>query len=330
MPRLLLGLSLLLISANAFAATGNDIPFNLTRHPLAIINVIIFCLAYILVMLEEYTKMRKSKPVLLCAGIIWGSIAWLYTGTDRSHLVIESLERTLLEYAELLLFLLVAMTYISAMEERRLFLALKAWLVKKKLNLRMLFWITGILSFFISPFADNLTTALLMCSVVIAVGGKNGRFISLSCINIVVAANSGGAFSPFGDITTLMVWQAGKLSFYEFFNLFVPSLVSFVIPAFCMQFFIPDLMPKHDKEVVELKRGAFRIVFLFLLTILTSVGFHTFFHLPPVIGMMVGLSYLQFFGYFLRMSLARSIAKKAARAHVTPDKFIRLGKYRSF
>ncbi|MFA0698212.1 sodium:proton antiporter NhaD, partial [Vibrio sp. 10N.222.49.C9] len=77
----------------------------------------------------------------------------------------------LLEYSELLLFLLVAMTYISAMEERRLFDALQAWMVGKGFNLRSLFWITGILSFFISPIADNLTTALLMCAVVMKVGG---------------------------------------------------------------------------------------------------------------------------------------------------------------
>ena len=330
MLKLFTGLFLILISTSVFALEGNESPLDLTRHPLALANIVIFAVAYILVMLEEYTSMRKSKPVLLCAGLIWGSIAWLYRETDSAHLVLEALEKTLLEYAELLLFLLVAMTYINAMEERRLFLVLKAWLVKKRFSLRMLFWITGVLSFFISPFADNLTTALLMCSVITAVGGKNVKFISLGCINIVIAANAGGAFSPFGDITSLMVWQAGKLAFHEFFGLFIPSVIGYAIPAFFLQLYITETGHKVSNEKVELKRGAYRIVFLFFLTILTSIGFHAFFHLPPVVGMMVGLSYLQFFGYFLRMSLPRSIAKKAAKAQVTPDQFVRMGSIVSF
>jgi Na+/H+ antiporter NhaD/arsenite permease-like protein len=78
-------------------------------------------------------------------------------------------------------------------------------LIRCGYGFRSLFWITGILAFFISPIADNLTTALLMCAVVMAVGGDSRKFINLVCINVVVAANAGGAFSPFGDITTLMV-----------------------------------------------------------------------------------------------------------------------------
>ena len=90
---------------------------------------------------------------------------------------------------------------------RNVFEALRTWLIARGFGYRQLFWITGGLAFFISPVADNLTTALLMCAVVLAVAGGNGRFVLLAAINIVVAANAGGAFSPFGDITTLMVWQ---------------------------------------------------------------------------------------------------------------------------
>ncbi|MDF4957115.1 sodium:proton antiporter NhaD, partial [Vibrio parahaemolyticus] len=154
-----------------------------------------------------------------------------------------ALEHNLLEYAELLLFLLVAMTYISAMEERRLFDALQAWMVGKGFNFKTLFWLTGILAFFISPIADNLTTALLMCAVVMKVSGDNPKFVNLACINIVIAANAGGAFSPFGDITTLMVWQAGHVSFAEFIPLFVPSLVNYLVPAFLMSLFVPNTKP---------------------------------------------------------------------------------------
>ena len=73
---------------------------------------------------------------------------------------------------------------------------------------------------FLITIADNLTTALTMCAVVLAVGKGNKNFTSISCVNIVVAANAGGAFSPFGDITTLMVWQAGYVEFVQFLNSF--------------------------------------------------------------------------------------------------------------
>jgi Na+/H+ antiporter NhaD/arsenite permease-like protein len=115
-----------------------------------------------------------------------------------SHLAEAAVRHNLLEYAELMLFLLVAMTYINAMEERQVFDALRSWLVRKGFGFRQLFWMTGILAFFISPIADNLTTALLMCAVVLAVGGTNSKFVTLACINIVVGANAGGALSPYG------------------------------------------------------------------------------------------------------------------------------------
>jgi len=218
-----------------------------------------------------------------------------------------------------MLFLLVAMTYINAMEERRLFDALRAWMVRKGFSYRQLFWLTGLLAFFISPVADNLTTALLMCAVVMKVAEGDKKFINLCCINIVVAANAGGAFSPFGDITTLMVWQAGILPFQEFFALFLPSMVNFLVPAVAMHFFIEQRQPEAVMEDVELKRGALRIVALFLLTIATAVSCHTFLHLPPVLGMMTGLGYLQFFGYFLRVTLPGSLARKKAMAERAGD-----------
>ncbi len=201
-----------------------------------------------------------------------------------------------------MLFLLVAMTYVNAMQERQVFDALRAWLIRKGFGFRALFWITGILAFVISPVADNLTTALLMGAVVLAVGGDNRRFVTLACINIVVAANAGGAFSPFGDITTLMVWQKGIVDFAGFFKLLVPAMVNFLIPAMLMHLAVPKLKPRAAIEEVPMKRGAKRIMLLFLLTIATAVSFHHFLRLPPVIGMLTGLGYLQFLGFFLRMS----------------------------
>lgn len=309
----------LLFSSNAVAATTSGTPLDLTNSAVGYLSLVIFAAAYTLVMLEEQLHLRKSKPVLLAAGLIWLMLGFAYSGAGQIDIAQGAIEHNLLEYAELMLFLLVAMTYISAMEERRLFDGLKAWIVGKGYDLRQLFWITGILSFFISPIADNLTTALLMCTVVLKIGGDNTKFVNLACINIVVAANAGGAFSPFGDITTLMVWQAGLVNFFEFGALFIPSVINYVVPAFIMSLFIPKVQPNVVHEYVEIKRGAKRIVVLFLLTIVTAVGFHGLVHFPPVIGMMMGLAYLQFFGFYLRKTLPRSLARKRAIAQAKQD-----------
>ena len=273
---------------------------DLTDHWVGYFALVLFVMAYILVMVEEFTHFRKSKPVILVAGVIWGLIGWVYASQGIDHSAEVALRHNLLEYAELFLFLLVAMTYIEAMKERLVFESLKAWLVSKGFTFRQLFWMTGFLAFFISPIADNLTTALIMGAVVLAVGSSNPRFVSIAMINIVVAANAGGAFSPFGDITTLMVWQKGLVEFSEFFVLFVPSLINFIIPAAIMHFAIKNEKATSSGKVIDIKIGGLVIVVLFIMTIATAVSFHNFLHLPPAMGMMLGLSYLMVAAFFIR------------------------------
>ena len=306
MLKLLALLTGLFMTVPALAAeTGGHASLDLTTSWVGILSIVIFVAAYTLVILEEQLHLRKSKPVLLAAGLIWILIAIAYGGHDMPHAVEEAIRHNFLEYAELFFFLLVAMTYINAMLERGVFDSLREWLVKKGFSYRALFWLTGILAFFISPIADNLTTALIMCAVVLAVGAGQPQFVAVSCINIVVGANAGGAFSPFGDITTLMVWQKGIVQFSEFFALFIPSVVNFVVPAVIMHFAIPSGKPESSAENTGgarkfMKYGGMTIVGLFLLTIVTAVSFHNFLHIPPVFGMMLGLAYLKFYGYYLR------------------------------
>jgi NhaD family Na+/H+ antiporter len=273
---------------------------DLTTHWVGFTAIIIFISAYLLVIGEEFTQLRKSKPVILAAGLIWAIIAVQYSDSSDPHVVEKAVRHFLIEFAELFLFLLTAMTYVNAMSERQIFDKLRSWLINQGYSYRHLFWITGLMSFFLSPLIDNLTTALVMCAVVMAVGEGNKKFISISCINIVVAANAGGAFSPFGDITTLMVWTAGHLDFKEFFVLFIPSVVNYIVPAIIMSFAIKNEQPKVSTEAIEMKRGAKRLLTLFFLTILTAICFHNFLHLPPFLGMMTGLAYLKFFGYYLK------------------------------
>jgi NhaD family Na+/H+ antiporter len=298
MSKLLIAVFLCCIPGFSWAADKELM--DLTSHGVGYAALAVFVVAYALVMAEEFTHLRKSKPVILAAGIIWAMIGIVYAQNGFTHEVEHAVRHNLLEYSELMLFLLVAMTYINAMEERQVFDALRSWLIRKGFSFRQLFWFTGFLAFFISPVADNLTTALLMCAVVLAVGGDNSRFVAVACINIVVAANAGGAFSPFGDITTLMVWQKGIVEFWAFFALFLPSMINFLVPAALMHFAIPPENPSASGEVVTMHRGARRIMVLFLLTIITAVSFHNFIHIPPVIGMLTGLAYLQLFGFYLR------------------------------
>jgi len=277
---------------------------DLTTSYVGYISILIFVLAYAFVMAEEFTHLRKSKPVIISAALIWGIIAYYYSvHFEGSQVEVEhALEHNLLEFSKLFLFLLVAMTYINALEERNVFNFIRYKLVSKGFNFRQLFVLTGIITFFLSPIADNLTTALVMCSVLLACGKGNTKFLSIGCINIVLAANAGGAFSPFGDITTLMVWQAGIVDFFVFFKLFIPSVVNYVIPAAIMYFFIPNEKPDVSSDIIVMKRGAKVIIFLGLFTIFSAVNFHNILHLPPMLGMMFGLGLLGIYSFYLKVT----------------------------
>lgn len=294
----------------AFAAGGEVPLLDLTAHWIGYAAVAVFVIAYILVIAEEEIHMRKSKPVMVAAGIIWAMVAVIYAQQPDSayhHTAEVMIRHNLLEYAELFLFLLAAMTYINTMGERGVFDALRSWLVNQGFSLKTIFWLTGILAFFISPIADNLTTALLMATVAMAVGGTNHKFVAIACINIVVAANAGGAFSPFGDITTLMVWQKGLVQFQEFFSLFAPSVVNWIIPAFIMSFAVSNDQPQSAKDDAKMKSGAVTVIILFLITISMAVSAHNFLHIPPVIGMMTGLGFLKLYGYFIKIRDKRQL-----------------------
>ena len=296
-----------------------------TTSTFGITAIVVFVLAYAMVVTEDLIKLRKSKPVVMAAGLIWIMVGCVFHGMspeaveecykihgwmpinldEPGHLVGHIVKHHVADFGELFLFLMVAMTYISAIAERNVFLRINAWLVSAGFGLRTVFWTTGLLAFFISPIADNLTTALLMGAVVVTVGGTNKRFIAAACCNVVIAANAGGAFSPFGDITTLMVWQNGKVETLQFLAIFFPSVVNWVVPATLMSLVVPKEKPEPMKEEVVLKDGWWIVIALFLLTIATAVAFHGLLHLPPFLGMTTGLGYFFAYGYFRRMKEIR-------------------------
>ncbi len=288
------------MAANEISSINQAQPLNLTQHWIGYQALVLFAIAYFLAMTEEVTELRKSKPMVFAASVIWILIAGIYAHGGMSEQAGQAFRSTLEGYAELFLFIMVSMTYLNAMEDRGVFENLRVWLLSKNFSYRQLFWITGFQAFFISSACNNLTTALLMGSVILAMGKSSPCFVTLSCINVVVASNAGGSFSPFGDITTLLVWQKGVVPFTDFFSLLIPAIINFVLPAAIMHFWIPQERPAAVMEAQAMKRGGWIIIALFAFTIVTATCFENFLSLPPAAGMMLGLTYLKFFSYYLQ------------------------------
>jgi Na+/H+ antiporter NhaD/arsenite permease-like protein len=294
------------LAGNDFMTTNPLLHLNLTQHWTGYLSLVLFVVAYLFAMTEEVTNLRKSKPMVLAASLIWVFIASIYARNGMSEQAGLAFRASLEGYAQLFLFIMVSMTYLNAMEDRGVFESLRIWLLSKNFSYRQLFWITGIQAFFISSMCNNLTTALLMGSVIVAMGKNEKKFVTLACINVVVAANAGGSFSPFGDITTLLVWQKGVVPFGDFFSLLIPAIVNFAIPAAVMHFAIPKKQPEAVQEDQVMKRGGLVIIFLFVMTIITAATFENFLGLPPVAGMMMGLTYLKFFSFYLQKTADHS------------------------
>lgn len=271
-------------------------------------SLLIFIIAYLMIAFEENIKINKSKPALLAGTLIYVLIAFHYSFYGKD---IESLHHNIVELvyeiASIYFFLFVAMTYIETLIERDVFEALKYKLLLKGYNYKKLFWVTGSLAFFLSPVADNLTTALILSTVLLTLEHHNKKFLALGAINIVVAANAGGAWSPFGDITTLMVWTSGKASFEQFLLLFPASFIGWIVTAYLLSISIPDGYPgdnnsgackMEDKRYI--KKGGKTIIALGVLTVFMAVCSHQVLHLPPFWGMMLGLAFLKLYSTILK------------------------------
>ena len=275
---------------------------NLTHHIVGYLSVALTIFAYIAAMSEDITELRKSKPMVLSAALVWFAICIYYALHGEAKTASLAFESNLLAYVELLLFILVSMTYLNTMTERGVFNALRVLLLNKQFSYRQLFWITGGLAFLLSMVINGLTVGLLMGAVVVAVGKDKPKFIALACLNVVIATNAGGTVSPLGGISTLFVWQHKILHFTEFFALMLPCLVNFMVPASIMFFSVPKEKPDVTHQDIWLRRGSKRIVFLFVFTLAITVSSNVLLELPPAAGMMAGLGLLQMFSYYLMKS----------------------------
>ena len=269
-----------------------------------ILSLIIFVVGYFFIATEDKYHINKAKPALFIGTFIFMLIGFYYgiNGLD-AHLLEHEIEVIILEIAEIFFFLFVAMTFIESLIERNVFDALKYKLTSRGYSYKKLFWATGVLAFFISPIADNLTTALILSTVLITIEKENKHFLVPGAINIVVAANAGGAWSPFGDITTLMAWTAEKGQFSDFLFLFPASILGWVVTAFLLAKYVPEGQPHFDaskEKPADIKKGGKVIIFLGAFTIFSAVMSHQLLHLPAMWGMMFGLSLLKLYSFSLK------------------------------
>ncbi len=279
---------------------------DLVFHPFGWFLLLLFMVGYYFIATEEKYHLDKSKPALFVGTFMFILMGCYIVYNGMSLDVYESaVEHLILEIAEIFFFLFVAMTFIEALVERGVFKALRKKLIAKGYSFRELFWITGFLAFFISPVADNLTTALILSTVLLSIDRLNKAFLVPGAINIVVAANAGGAWSPFGDITTLMAWSAGKGDFVEFLYLFPPSFLGWLVTALLLVRYVPDLDPYKDgdpraAEKIEILKGGKMVIAIGVATITFAVLGKQVLHLPPMWGMLFGLSILQLYVFFLQ------------------------------
>ena len=276
---------------------------DLATEPFGWLLLVIFIVGYYIIAAEEKYHINKAKTALFTGTFMFIllGVYYAFNGLDFKAFDTE-IAHLIVEIAEIFFFLYVAMTFIEALIERNVFDALKEKLIKAGYSYRQLFWVTGILAFFISPVADNLTTALILSTVLITIERNNIAFLVPGAINIVVAANAGGAWSPFGDITTLMAWSAGKGDFVDFLFLFPASFLGWIVTAYLLSRFVPKSTPSRIEghEPVVVQKGGKVIIALGIFTIATAVIGKQVMHLPPMWGMLFGLSVLQLYAVSLK------------------------------
>lgn len=295
---------------------------DLVQEPIGWFLFLVFVVGYYFIATEEKYHINKAKPALFAGTFMFIVIAGYYAIGGHSLAPVEhEVEHLILEIAEIFFFLYVAMTFIEALIERGVFNSLKSNLLTKGYDNKKLFWVTGALAFFISPVADNLTTALILSTVLVTIS-KDKAFLVPGAVNIVVAANAGGAWSPFGDITTLMAWSAEKGHFIDFLFLFPASVLGWLATAALLSRYVPEGHPpvaKEGGEVKGMQKGAKIVIALGVFTIASAVLGKQLLHLPPMWGMLFGLSLLKLYSYRLKRKHKQDIKIYEAIAKVEND-----------
>lgn len=250
-----------------------------------------FVIGYLAIALEHSIKVNKAASALITGVICW---TFYIVFTPAKETVVENLLQHLGDLSQILFFLLGAMTIVELIDAHDGFEIITKRITTK--NKRKLLWIIGLLSFFLSAVLDNLTTSIVMISLIRKlIADKKDRMLFAGAI--IIAANSGGAWSPIGDVTTTMLWIGGQITASNIIvKLIVPSLVCLIVPILTMQFLLKGEVraPEQDFDDAQPPNHLHRnIVFFSGVGILLMVPvFKTLTHLPPFMGILLGLGIL--------------------------------------
>lgn len=297
------GLLFLLLAPACVLAEGPPEFINLRHHWAGYYTLAIAVISYVLAMTEDLHHMSKAKPMVLGAALAWLALFMEQTFRTGSGAPLTPVfEGSLATYAELFLFITVSMTFLNAMTERNLFDVLRIRIEEYSLSYRQLFWITGVMAFVLSLVVSSLTVGLLMGYIILNLSRNNIRFAGLAGLNAVIAANAGGTVSPLGGISTFFIWQQGTLGFADFFSLFIPCIVNFLVPAIFMHFAVDKGKPEPSGDRVTLKRGSLGVILIFVVSFKITIFSNAFLSMPAVLGMTLGLGILQTYAYFLAIT----------------------------
>ena len=303
--------------------------------------IVVFVLGYLAITLEHTLKVDKLVPALIMMAVSWAIIAlgldsfttWFspaihglvegfgeFTLDAKSHLMEETLLHHLGKTAEILVFLLGAMTIVEIIDHFNGFSVIKDLINFKKR--KTILWIFAALAFVLSAIIDNLTATIVLISILQKViSNKNMRLWYAGLI--IIAANAGGAWSPIGDVTTTMLWIGDKVTTGELiYYLLIPSIVCMVVPTFVASF-LPQFKGDVDlntDDQVESNRYSLKMLILGLSAIIFVPIFKVVTHLPPYIGMMLSLGVVSIFAEIFsnsKYSLS-SVGSNESSGHVSP------------
>jgi NhaD family Na+/H+ antiporter len=260
--------------------------------------VLIFVVAYAAIAFEHPLKINKSASALVGAGLLWTIYA---VSTADPHLVGEQLNESLISTAQIVFFLMGAMAIVEVVDAHNGFEVITSRI--KTTQLSSLMWLVGFVTFLLSAILDNLTTTIVMVSLMKKLLDKRDDRLFFAGI-IVIAANAGGAWSPIGDVTTTMLWIGGQITAAEIVKgLFLPSLINMVVPLIVTSFWLkgrqvvaPAKLQSEDQlpQTTAFERN---VMFFLGLGILVAVpAFKTWTHLPPFMGVLFGLGLLWLVG----------------------------------
>jgi Na+/H+ antiporter NhaD/arsenite permease-like protein len=282
--------------------------------------ILVFVLAYAAIALEHPLKVNKSASALIGAGLLWTIYA---VATADAHLVSEQLGESLMGTAQIVFFLMGAMTIVEVVDAHNGFEVITSRIKTKKLS--SLMWMVGFVTFFLSAILDNLTTTIVMVSLMKKLLDQREDRLFFAGI-IVIAANAGGAWTPIGDVTTTMLWIGGQITALEIMKgLFLPSLINLLVPLTVTSFILgarPVIAPPRSADDALNETTAFErnLMFVMGLAILVAVPvFKTVTHLPPFMGILFGLGLLWMVGDLVhrkeedlrkqRLTLARALTR---------------------